>query len=85
MTFGSFMLLFLGLIALVSVCVGSLGLYAFTRNRVPGPGLRRIVRNPRLWGIGLLLQVASLLTYSWTLLVLGLVCTVFGHAMKPTG
>ncbi|MFG2133942.1 hypothetical protein ACGFNV_40120 [Streptomyces sp. NPDC048751] len=85
MTFGSMMLLGLGLIVFVSVCVGSLGLHAFIRNRVPGRPLRRIVRNPRLWGIGLLLQVASLLTYSWTLLILGVVCTVCGHVVKPTG
>jgi hypothetical protein len=85
MAFGSLLLVAWGLVVLVSVGVGSLGFYAFTRNRVPGRPLRRLVRNPRLWGLGLLLQVASLLTYSWTLLVLGLVCTACGHALKPTG
>ncbi|WP_329406184.1 hypothetical protein OG802_00975 [Streptomyces sp. NBC_00704] len=85
MAFGSLLLLAWGLALLASVGVGSLGVYAFTRNRVPGRPLRRLVRNPRLWGLGLLLQVASLLTYSWTLLALGLVCTVCGHALKPTG
>lgn len=85
MTFGSLILFSMGLVAIVAACAGSLGIYAFTRNRVPGRPLRRIVRNPRLWGLGLLLQVAALLTYSWALLVLGLVCTVCGHALKPTG
>ncbi|MEV5375964.1 hypothetical protein AB0L26_08295 [Streptomyces nondiastaticus] len=85
MTFGSLLLLCMGLTAVVSVGVGSLGIYAFTRNRVPGRPLRRIVRNPRLWGLGLLFQVASLLTYSWILLAVGLVVTVCGHALKPTG
>ncbi|MCG7207676.1 MULTISPECIES: hypothetical protein [Streptomyces] len=84
MGYGSFLLLWLGLVVAVSVCAGSLGMYAFTRNRVPG-GLRRLVRNPRLWGLGLLLQVASLLTFSWVLLVVGLACTVCGHVLKPTG
>ncbi|MEU6070774.1 MULTISPECIES: hypothetical protein [Streptomyces] len=85
MGFGSLLLFSMGLVVIASVCVGSLGIYAFTRNRVPGRPLRRIVRNPRLWGLGLLLQVASLLTYSWTLLVLGSACTVCGHVLKPTG
>ncbi|MCX5425775.1 hypothetical protein [Streptomyces sp. NBC_00078] len=85
MSYGSMMLLSLGLVALVSLCVGSLGIYAFTGNRVPGRLLRRIVRNPRLWGLGLLVQVASLLTYSGDLLVLGVVCTVCGHVVKPAG
>ncbi|MGW3117848.1 hypothetical protein ACWDBW_12010 [Streptomyces sp. NPDC001107] len=85
MGYGSLFLFSLGLVVTVSVCVGSLGMCAFIRNRVPGRPLRRIVRNPRLWGLGLLLQVASLLTYSWTLLVVGLTCTVCGHALKPTG
>ncbi|MBL1087308.1 hypothetical protein JK359_36075 [Streptomyces actinomycinicus] len=85
MGFGSFLLLSLGLVVTASVCVGSLGMYAFIRNRVPGRPLRRIVRNPRLWGLGLLLQAASLVTYSWTLLILGLACAVCGHVLRPTG
>lgn len=85
MTFGSLLLFSLALAAVASVGVGSLGFYAFIRNRVPGRPLRRIVRNPRLWGVGLLLQVASLFALSWTFLALGLVCTVCGHALKPTG
>ncbi|MFE5406308.1 hypothetical protein ACFQ9Z_34230 [Streptomyces sp. NPDC056580] len=85
MSYGSAVLFSFGLVIIVTVCVGSLGVYAFTRNRLPGRLLRLIVRNPRLWGLGLLLLVASLLTYSWALLVLGLVCTVCGHVLKPTG
>lgn len=85
MSYGSMMLLSLGLVAVVSLCVGSLGIYAFIRNRVPSRLLRRIVRNPRLWGLGLLVQVASLVTYSGDLLVVGVVCTVCGHAVKPAG
>ncbi|MCQ9132253.1 MULTISPECIES: hypothetical protein [Streptomyces] len=85
MSFGALTLLVLGVIVVVAVSVGSLGVHAFTHHHVPGRPLRRIVRNPRLWGLGLLLQVASLLTYSWTLLVLGLVLTVCGHVLRPTG
>ncbi|MFG2577545.1 hypothetical protein [Streptomyces sp. NPDC048481] len=85
MAFGSLLLVAWALVVLASVGVGSLGFYAFTRNRVPGRPLRRLVRNPRLWGLGLLLLVASLLTHSWTLLAPALVCTVCGHALKPTG
>lgn len=50
MSYGSMMLLSLGLVALVSLCVGSLGIYAFTGNRVPGRLLRRIVRHPDCGG-----------------------------------
>ncbi|MET9296627.1 hypothetical protein [Streptomyces sp. NPDC003077] len=85
MSYGSLVLFSWGVAAAALVCVGPLGIYAFTRNRVPGRPLRRIVRNPRLWGLGLLLQVASLLTSSWVVLALGLVCTVCGHVLKPTG
>ncbi|MEU5423083.1 hypothetical protein ACFY1P_32290 [Streptomyces sp. NPDC001407] len=85
MTYGSLILLVFGLAVVAVLGIGPLGMYAFLRNRVPGRPLRRVVRNPRLWGLGLLLQVASLLTYSWAVLALGLLCTVCGHALRPAG
>lgn len=85
MTYGDAVTLwFLGMAVLVMTGTG-LGIYALTCNRVPGRWLGRTVRNPRLWGTGVLFMVSSLAFVSWTPLIIGLGITVVGHAVKPTG
>jgi hypothetical protein len=62
-----------------------LGIYALICNRVTGRLLGKAVRNPRLWGTGMLFMVSSLAFVSWTPLIIGLGITVVGHTVKPTG
>ncbi|MFD9395179.1 hypothetical protein ACFWBB_31935 [Streptomyces sp. NPDC060000] len=71
--------------AVLGMTGAGLGIYALTSNRVPGRLFGKTVRNPRLWGTGMLLMVSSLAFVSWTLLIIGLGITVTSHAVKPTG
>lgn len=85
MTYGdAVMLWFLAMAVLVMTGTG-LGSYALIYNQVPGGWLGRTVRNPRLWGTGMLFMVSSLAFVSWTPFIIGLGITVTGHAVKPTG
>jgi hypothetical protein len=85
MTFGAFMMLGLLAVAVLGTTGTGLGVYALISNRVPGGRLGRTVRNPRLWGTGVLCMVSALAFTSWTPFVIGLGIAVTGHAVKPTG
>ena len=85
MAFGELLTLALLAMVVLGMTGAGLGVYALIYNRVPGRWLGRTVRNPRLWGTGMLFMVSSLAFVSWTPLVIGLGITVTGHAVKPTG
>lgn len=85
MAFGELLTLVLLAMAVLLTTGAWLGSYALICNRVPGRWFGRTVRNPRLWGTGLLFMVSSLAFVSWTPFILGLGITVTGHAVKPTG
>ena len=85
MAFGELLTLSLIAMLVLGVTGAGLGIYALTCNRVPGRWLNKTVRNPRLWGTGLLFMVSSLAFVSWTPFIIGLGITVVGHAVKPTG
>ncbi|USA02166.1 hypothetical protein NCG97_18250 [Streptomyces lydicamycinicus] len=85
MAFGELLTLALLTMAVLGMTGAGLGIYALICNRVPGRWLGKTVRNPRLWGIGMLFMVSSLAFVSWTPLIIGLGITVTGHAVKPTG
>ncbi|WP_427164076.1 hypothetical protein ACQF4J_00025 [Streptomyces sp. C1-1] len=71
--------------AVVAVTGTGIGIYALISNRVPGRRLGKTVRNPRLWGTGVLFMVCGLAFVSWSPVIIGLGITVVGHAVKPTG
>ncbi|MFF1706738.1 hypothetical protein [Streptomyces sp. NPDC058252] len=71
--------------AVLGMTGAGLGVYALICNRAPGRLLGKTVRNPRLWGTGMLFMVSSLAFVSWTPFIIGLGITVTAHAVKPTG
>lgn len=85
MAFGEFLTLGFVAMAVLWVIATWLGFYALICNRVPGRWLGKTVRNPRLWGTGLLFMVSSWAVGSWTPFIIGLGITVVGHVVKPTG
>ncbi|MFJ6087983.1 hypothetical protein ACIQI8_42115 [Streptomyces sp. NPDC092369] len=85
MAYGELWTLSLLTMAVLGMTVGGLGIYALICNRVPGRLLGKTVRNPRLWGTGMLFMVSSFAFLSWTPLIIGLGITVVGHTVKPTG
>ncbi|MFE4054570.1 hypothetical protein [Streptomyces sp. YIM B13518] len=85
MAFGGLLALGLLAMAVLGVTGAGIGIYALISNRMPGRWLGKTVRNPRLWGIGILFMVSSVAFVSWTPFIVGLGITVIGHAVKPTG
>uniref|UniRef100_A0AAU2VGU1 Uncharacterized protein n=1 Tax=Streptomyces sp. NBC_00003 TaxID=2903608 RepID=A0AAU2VGU1_9ACTN len=84
MAFGELLTLAMLGMALAGMTGAVLGVYALTCNRVPGRWFARMVRNPRLWGIGVLFMTASLAYISWVPLIIGLGITVTAHTVRPT-
>ncbi|MEV5082924.1 hypothetical protein ACIQFZ_14525 [Streptomyces sp. NPDC093064] len=60
-----------------------LGVHALLLGRMPGRWLPRLVRQPRLWGVGALLMLVSWNVHSLPLLTVGVGLVVLGHVMKP--
>lgn len=60
-----------------------LGIHALLLGRLPGRRLATWVRQPRLWGAGVLL-VSGLGFGSATVLVIGLGLVALGYTVKPT-
>ncbi|MER7983313.1 hypothetical protein [Streptomyces sp. NPDC095817] len=85
MAYGEALTLWLLAMAVLGMTIAGLGMYALICNRAPGRLLGKTVRNPRLWGTGMLVIVSSLAFVSWTPLIVGLVITVLSHAIRPTG
>ncbi|MFD5721463.1 hypothetical protein ACFWA4_34610 [Streptomyces sp. NPDC060011] len=85
MAYGELSPLWLLAMAILGTTIAGLGIYALISNRVPGRLLGKTVRNPRLWGTGMLVMVSSLAFASWTPLIIGLGITVVSHTIRPTG
>ncbi|WP_158801142.1 MULTISPECIES: hypothetical protein [Streptomyces] len=85
MTFGGLLTLGLIVVAVLGVTGAGVGTYALICNRMPGRWLARTVRNPRLWGTGILVAVSGLAFVSWIPVVIGLGIAVVGHTVNPTG
>ncbi|RCH59722.1 hypothetical protein DT019_38080 [Streptomyces sp. SDr-06] len=80
MAFGELLTLAMLGMALAGLTGAVLGIYALTCNRVPGRWFARMVRNPRLWGIGVLFMTAGFAYVS----VLGLGIMVTAHTVRLT-
>ncbi|MFD6276007.1 hypothetical protein ACFWFI_10615 [Streptomyces sp. NPDC060209] len=80
--------IFVGLALLAMLAVGItwavIGIHALLLGRMPGRRLPRYVRQPRLWGAGALLMLASWYARSPSLLVIGIGLIALGHVAKPT-
>jgi hypothetical protein len=61
-----------------------LGAHALLLGRMPGHWLQQRVRQPRLWGAGALLMLASWNVHSLSLLAIGVGLVALGHVVKPT-
>ncbi|MBK3580403.1 hypothetical protein JHN63_42790 [Streptomyces sp. MBT65] len=78
----TFLVLALVLVA-TAVILAVLGIHALLLGRVPGRWLQRRVRQPRLWGAGVLVMLASLNRQSVSLLAIGIGLVALGHVAKP--
>ncbi|MEU3840804.1 hypothetical protein AB0E88_12320 [Streptomyces sp. NPDC028635] len=70
-------------LVILAVVWAVLGVHALLLGRMPGGRLPRLVRQPRLWGAGALLMLASWNVRSPSLLVIGVGLVALGHVMKP--
>lgn len=68
---------------LVAIILAVLGVHALLLGRIPSRKLQRRVRQPRLWGAGILLTLASGNFRSPSLLAIGIGLIALGYAVKP--
>lgn len=77
----------LGILALVLVTIAIIwaviGAHALLLGRMPGRRLQQRVRQPRLWGAGALLMLASWDLRSPPLLVVSIGLVALGYVKKP--
>lgn len=66
----------------LAVAGAVIGIRALLLGRMPGTWLPRHVRQPRLWGLGVVLVISCVGIHSVSLLAIGIGLVVLGHVVK---